>query len=67
MNNKMENTLENGNIRVSPLLNILEYFNFGYLNFKELVVLRMVCKDLRPHVTGLSFWDKISVHQENRE
>ena len=67
MNNKMENNLKNGKIRIGPLLNIVEYFNFGYLNFKELVVLRMVCKDLRPHVTGISFWDKIAVLQENRE
>ena len=65
--NKMENKMEivslNGKIcGIALLVNVLDYFNF-----KDLVVFRMVCKELRLHVTGISFWDKIAVIQENRE
>jgi hypothetical protein len=63
MENKMEIVSENGKIdSITLLVNVSEY-----MNFKDLVQLRMVCKDLRPHVTGISFWNKIAVLQENRE
>ena len=59
----MEIVSENGKIDgIALLVNVLDY-----LNFKDLVLLRTVCKELRPHVTGISFWDKISVLQEKRE